>query len=686
VKERPDTNERPDADRLARENAELRARLDEAEDTLRALRGGEVDAIVIGDDVYTLESTALAANRLRSDVLAQMDDAVVVVDLDGHVIYLNPAAERQYGVPLSQVLGRPRDELFRVEWLEPSDETTAREALETEGFWRGRNRHARRNGSPLLVETTLSRLRGSDGDATGTLAVARDVSGYAAAEAELRENRAVLRFALESARAGEWEFDFGTRRVEGSARHDLCFGYVERKAWWDYDTYVAHLHAEDRRHVQRLFADVGAGAADELHFEARVIWPDGSEHWIESHAGVFETTGQPRRLVGVVGDVTERKNAEAALRDAARRKDEFLATLAHELRNPLAPIRNSVQIMRLSRERAVQEKAQSVIERQLEHMVHLIDDLLDVSRISQGKILLRRQLVDIAAVVQSALDTTQPLIDSSRHELVVRLPSQAALIDADMTRMTQVLSNLLNNAVKYTPDGGRIALEADAAGGFVTVTVTDSGIGIPHTMLPRVFEMFTQIEGVPERAQGGLGIGLALVKQLVEMHGGTVEARSAGVGLGSTFVVRLPAASAPSPRVESDAAATPQPLDAQAGWTVLVVDDNRDSADTLVTTLQLIGYRPSAAYDGEEAVERAETTRPRVVLLDIGLPRIDGYETARRIRAKPWGRDVVLVAMTGWGQEEDRRRTRSAGFDEHLVKPVPLERLTKLFARLRGVG
>jgi PAS domain S-box-containing protein len=661
---------------LVRENAELRARLQEAEDTLRALRNGEIDAVVVGEDIYTLEGAEAASNRFRSDVLVQMEDAVVALDLADHLVYLNPAAERQYGFSASQALGMPREQLFRQEWLEPADESSARRALAELGFWRGRSRHVTRAGERLLVESTLGRLHDSTGAVIGSLAVIRNVSERAAAEVALRENRARLQFTLDSARIGSWDLDLDSDTSRRSLRHDQCFGYSEPVPEWGYRKFIACVHADDRSRVERQFRET-IDAGSELHLQCRVIWPDGSVHWIEIHGSVFTDASRPRRMIGIVSDISERKRMEEGLRDADQRKDEFLATLAHELRNPLAPIRNSVHIMRLSREAQVHGKAQAVIERQLDQMVHLVDDLLDISRISQGKIELRKQLVDIAAVLRNAVDTSEPVMQSKGHQLSLRLPDETVLVDADMTRLTQVVSNLLNNAAKYTPNGGRISLSAEAAGGEVAVRVEDTGVGIPQEMLPRVFDMFTQVDRTLERSQGGLGIGLALVKRLVEMHGGRVEAHSRGENAGSVFTVRLPMLLPGS----THAAAVQRPAThaaAKANRRVLVVDDNQDGAESLAMTLNLLGHSTATAHDGAEGLRLAEAFRPDVVLLDIGLPLVNGYDVARRLRAQPWGDALLLVALTGWGQVEDRRRSDEAGFDQHLVKPVSLEQLEHL--------
>ncbi len=377
----------------------------------------------------------------------------------------------------------------------------------------------------------------------------------------------------------------------------------------------------------------------------------------------------------------ENASLVAALKETDRRKDEFLAILAHELRNPLAPIRNAVQIFR-GKGPPVPELqwARDVIDRQVQQMTRLVDDLLDVSRITRGKIQLRKERVPLAAVVTSAVEASRPLIEKWDHELTVTLPPESIDLEADPTRLAQVLLNLLNNAAKYTEQGGRIWLTVEREGGQVAIRVKDTGIGIPPEMLPRIFEMFTQVDRSLERSQGGLGIGLTLVQRLVEMHGGTIEAHSGGPGEGSEFIVRLPVAIEVKDR--GARGTTGEKMAAPAKCRILVVDDNQDAADSLAMLLRMLGNEVHTAHDGLEAVGAAAVFRPDVVLLDIGLPKLNGYEAARRIREQQ-GKDVVLVALTGWGQEEDRRRSREAGFDHHMTKPVEFDVLQKLLAGLK---
>jgi PAS domain S-box-containing protein len=397
-------------------------------------------------------------------------------------------------------------------------------------------------------------------------------------------------------------------------------------------------------------------------------------------------TPEELRLVEILtrtaGVAIERRRGEQALRDADRRKDEFLAMLAHELRNPLAPIRNGLQLLRMM---GSGEKeciaARVMMERQLSQLVRLVDDLLDVSRITRNKLRLRREPVELATIVQSAVETSAPLIEENGHALSVVLPEEPIVLDADATRLAQVFSNLLNNSAKYTDRGGRIALSAEYAEGEAVVRVSDNGIGLAPEALSRVFEMFSQLDLDMNRAQGGLGIGLTLVRRLVEMHGGTVTAHSEGVGRGTMFSVRLPRMSVALP---STPPIRPENDSRQAqSRRVLVVDDNADSAKTLGMMLKVMGQQIHIVHDGVSAIQAAEDFQPDLVFLDIGLPEVNGYEACRRIRQQPWSGDMVIVALTGWGQEEDRRRSEEAGFDHHLVKPIEIDMLRRLLGESR---
>jgi PAS domain S-box-containing protein len=423
---------------------------------------------------------------------------------------------------------------------------------------------------------------------------------------------------------------------------------------------------------------------EHVEFELLIPYSGAGDRWV--HVNYLPDRDPQGRVVGWVAsiaDVTDRKAAEEALREADRRKDEFLAILAHELRNPLAPILNSLHILRLTSQGDPEaDGVTEVIERQVNHMVRLVDDLMEVSRITRSRIELRKEPVEVAAIARSAVETSQPLIEAAGHRLVLSIPPEPLILEGDPVRLTQVVANLLNNAAKYTDRSGQIWLTVRREGAAVAISVRDSGSGIPSEMLPRVFDLFTQFDRRAGRAQGGLGIGLTLVKTLVEMHGGSVRGFSEGTGRGSEFVVRLPLA---GPRRHLEIAAKEvHPSTTLAPCRFLVVDDNRDAAESLGTLLQLHGADVRVAYSGPEALEALATYRPSVVLLDIGMPGMDGHEVARRIRQRPELRDVALVALTGWGQEKDRHRSQLAGFDDHLVKPADISSLEKLLASLQA--
>jgi signal transduction histidine kinase/ActR/RegA family two-component response regulator len=388
-----------------------------------------------------------------------------------------------------------------------------------------------------------------------------------------------------------------------------------------------------------------------------------------------------RRQYQIRDHIGENNRVNASLREADRRKDEFLAILAHELRNPLAPLRNALESMRLApNDREATAWARALMERQLAQMVRLIDDLLDLSRVSRGRVELRQENVDLAAVVNGAVEICGPSIRAAGHALSVSLPPETLVLRCDPTRMVQVLSNLLSNAAKYTPaGGGRIEIAGRRSHAGIELSVRDNGVGIPEDMLHKVFDMFTQVERSLERSQGGLGIGLTLVKRLVELHGGSVHARSAGPGRGSEFVVRVPeaaGAAVPAASVAGEAF-----TGARRRQRILIADDNRDAADSLAVMLRVVGHEVRTAYDGQQAIDMAEAFRPGLALLDIGMPRLNGYETARRLRERPFGREMVLIALTGWGQPEDKQRSHVAGFDHHLVKPVDPSVLDRLLAQ-----
>lgn len=439
---------------------------------------------------------------------------------------------------------------------------------------------------------------------------------------------------------------------------------------------------------QRRFRGYEAGAVDFLH---KPIEPD----ILRSKVNVFFDLERQRLLLLRQHEELHRKSAEnerlleesrqytAVLKDADRRKDEFLATLAHELRNPLAPIRNGLHILRMASPSTNVTEIRDMMDRQLTHLVRLIDDLMDVSRVSQGKIDLRYAQVTVQDVVKTAVETSQPQIDTGGHILTVRLPEEKLWLNADLTRLAQVVSNLLNNAAKYTPYGGTILLTVERQEQQVKISVADNGIGIPAPMLGKVFDLFTQVESDMARSQGGLGIGLALARRLVDMHKGTISATSPGDGKGSIFTIHMPLLKAE--HAEAEEQDVPEAEREHSPGTgrnipVLIVDDNVPAAQTTGWMLELLGYQPTLCHNGLEALEVAKALRPAIIMLDIGLPGMDGYTLCRELRKDPAFKNTRMIAQTGWGREKDRQESLSAGFDHHLTKPVNMDEITKLLA------
>jgi PAS domain S-box-containing protein len=931
-------NGEPDRAQLLAENAELRARLEEAEETLRAISSGEVDALVVegksGTQIFTLQGIEAESNQFRGDILAQISDAVVAVDNEEHVTYLNGAAERQYGIRSSDALGRQLRELWTVHWPWPADETVATTALRDTGRWRGESVHIKRSGEEIHVESAVSRLHDASGTPVGTLATIRDISDRKRIEEALLRNEVLFSTIIEQAPGGVYVVDdeFRVRHVNSqsravfaaaepvigrdftevmqvlwgpelgsslaaifrhtletgeryvstdftAARHDLgvqqsyewetrrltlpngrhgvvCYytdtttqrdmeaalraseqratGIIQsiadgfltldaewritylsprgaellalpqktpgnvlerifweafpatlgteieenhRRAmrdqvpvqfesfypplgrWFDYRVYpssggltvyflditdkrsaVEGLRASEARKKAILTSALDAivtmdhegrllefnPAAERIFGHERasvlgrrlaeVILPErlreshhhGLQHYLETGVGpvlnkqielpalradgtefpaefaiVPIPDAEPPVFTAFLRDVTARKEMEdslharaAELAEADRRKNEFLAMLAHELRNPLAPLRNAAEILRMpggSEEEHTQ--AHRIVGRSIENMSRMIDDLLDVSRITEGKIELRREPVSLEAILTAAASLVRCSCAVHCQELTVTLPAEPVWLHADATRLEQVFGNLLGNACKYAGDGCRIDLSAERGEGEIMVRVSDNGVGIEPGLLPHIFDLFVQASRTLDRAHGGLGIGLTLVQRLVKLHGGSIRAHSEGLGHGAEFIVHLPIlAEAPPPPP------APPPVVGETPRRILVVDDNTDSARSLAALQKRRGHETRTAFTGPEAVAVAADFLPEVVLLDIGLPGMDGFAVARELRAMPALQGVLLIAMTGYGHGQDRARAAAAGFDEYMVKPLDLAQLQKSLA------
>ncbi len=610
-----------------------------------------------------------------------LDNAPVffyLVDENARFLSVNRGWLEQIGIDSDSVIGRSLHEVFPREVAEEFAAHNAR-VLAADGPIQYEERHAGRTYLSVKVP-----VHDAGGRAYAVCGMSVDITQRKQTEQALRESEDRFRSFTDSLPLIVWVHD--ASGGQEFVNRTFCEFFGVSREEMQAGRWQLLMHPEDGEGYLREFLDCVRDRRP-FHGEVRVRRYDGQWRWIESWGRPrFAASGEFLGFVGTSADITDRKHAERkvreseqALREADRKKDEFLAVLAHELRNPLAPLRNAVQIMRAPGASAGElEEARDIVERQVTQLVRLVDDLLDISRVSVGRMVLREAVLDLRAIADDALMISGPLLDEAQHAVRVDLPPEPLWVKGDPVRLAQVISNVLNNAARYTPRGGSVSLRVTHEGDDALVLVEDSGAGLDADMLERIFEPFVQAGS--SGSAGGLGIGLALAKRLVEMHGGTIKATSAGAGKGSCFVVRLPLVQAKSP-------AHREPVESyRAGgrWRVLVVDDNQDSARSQARLLTLLGQEVEVAFDGAAALERFAGFRPDVVLLDIGLPGMDGYEVARRLRAMPGGADALLIAQTGWGQEEDRRASAAAGFDAHLVKPIDTQALLRSVEARRG--
>jgi PAS domain S-box-containing protein len=558
------------------------------------------------------------------------------------------------------------------------------------GLFQSENRLRKANGDYLWHLVRSVPVPDESGQVVRRFGTATDIDDQKRAEEALRESEEHYRAVYNQAATGIAETDLTGRLVRANDRYCEIVGYSREELLKLRFSEITHPN--ERAANLELFERLVTGGPS-FAYEKRYLRKDGTIVWSRMAVSLIrDSSGRPARTAAVVEDITDRKSLEGELQhrveelaEADRRKDEFLATLAHELRNPLAPIRNTLVLMRYgNRDRDDFEASRAMAERQVTHLARLIDDLMDIARINRGRIELRKECFMLFPVVERAVESVRSALEERQHELTVSLPASPVYLDADPTRLEQVLGNLLNNAVKYTDPGGSIHLDVEREADDVVIRVRDTGIGIAAEMIPRITEMFVQVERRSTRAQGGLGIGLSLVNNLVELHGGGLSVRSDGPGKGSEFIVRLPALPAgvngdrPEPSRNDRPARLPRRR-------VLIVDDNVDSATSLSRLLSRVyGQAVAVAHDGTAALEVTEAFQPEVVLLDIGMPGMDGYEVARRLRNRP-GFEATLVALTGWGQQADRQRSKDAGFDRHLVKPVDPDDLHELLRQQDAV-
>jgi PAS domain S-box-containing protein len=631
--------------------------------------------------------------RLRT-TLASIGDGVIATDLQARVVNLNAVAETLTGWRSDEAVGLPVDTVFRIvnERTRQAAENPVERAL-SEGAIVGLANHTvllSRDGTECAIDDSAAPIRDRDGTITGCVLIFRDVSERRRLERESAERLAASRLLasiVESSSDAIVSKTLDGTIQSWNAAAELLFGYPAAEA---VGRPITLIIPEDRAKEEGEIVDrIRAGERVD-HFETVRVRRDGT--MVDVSLTISPIRDEQGHVIGaskIARDITDRKQAElriyallAELREADRLKDEFLAMLGHELRNPMAPISNMLEILkRSSGNDALIQEARGTMERQLAHLARLVDDLIDVSRITRGKLELRNERIEVASAVSQAVEACRPLLDRGRLRLEVSMPDAPVFLDADSVRLVQVVGNLLNNACKFSREGGQIWLTVTSREREVAIAVRDEGVGIPEDKLKSVFDLFVQLDRELERTGGGLGIGLTLVKRIVRMLGGTVTAHSEGPGRGSEFVVHLPVVT--EHRRERRAYPSPEPVPV-ATHRILVVDDNVDAASSLSALLRITGNDTEMAHDGLEAVEAAARLRPDVVLLDIGLPRLNGYDACRRIRLLPGGNNMVLIAMTGWGQESDRLRSRQAGFDHHMVKPVDFAALMKAIAETRA--
>ncbi len=621
--------------------------------------------------------------------LASIGDAVITTDVQARVAFLNPIAEAMTGWSSSEAHDKPLQDVFDIfnEDSRNAIDSPISKVLQT-GQIVGLANHTSlrgRNGTEIAIEDSAAPIRDHAGSIIGAVMVFRDVTQRRLAERALKRSEQLLSEFFENAAVGlHWVGPDGIVLRVNQTELDLL-GYTREEY---VGRHISEFHA-DKPVIEDILKRLGSGECLQ-GYEARLRCKDGSiKHVLISsnvlwengefvHTRCFtrDVSAQKKAEMSLREEIEVRQGAEAALRETDRRKDVFLATLAHELRNPLAPIRQAALIAQaLDATDAQKRWCHDVINRQVHNMSLLLDDLLDVSRVTRGTLELRTEMTELAAMVDAAVETARPAIEAKRHRFSIEMPKEPVAFAADPLRLAQVLSNLLTNAAKYTDPGGEIRLRASSSGESVEIAVSDTGIGMTPGELARVFEMFSQVQSSKDRSEGGLGIGLALAKGLIELHGGRIEARSAGLGKGSEFVVQLPQrAIADSRRRKVSAVDAVMPVNKR----ILIADDNRDAAESLALLLRLDGHDVTVAHSGREALATFNSLLPEVAVLDIGMPELDGYEVARQVRRQTLGHSVTLIAVTGWGQEADKARALAAGFNHHFTKPIEPAQLSQL--------
>ena len=646
--------------------------------------------IVFGEVARVTHARAHQRQEVFRVMLRSIGDAVITTDIEGRITYINGVAETLTGWSQEYALGQPLERVFQI-----VNEVTRQPVLNPatralrDGIVVGLANHTvliKKDGTECPIDDSAAPIRNEQGHVSGCVLIFRDVTAQRLIEREKANQLLTARLLasiVESSNDAIISKSLDGIIESWNAAAEQLFGYTAEQAVGRHISLI--IPPERLVEEERIIASLKEGRRIE-NYETERVRSDGRH--INVSLTISPLKDDAGNVIGVskiARDVTERRRMEDDLRRLAadlsatdRRKNEFLATLAHELRNPLAPMSNMIEVLKRADGNAeILKRAHDTLERQLGQLVRLVDDLLDLNRITHDRLELRRSEVELSSVIQQAVEVARPLIDSAGHKLTIDLPDKPIYLNADRARLAQVFGNLLNNSSKYTRPAGTISLSAKQMDGEVFVTVKDNGAGIPQDKLDSIFDMFMQVDRTSEQSQAGLGIGLTLVKRLTEMHGGSIEAKSAGEGRGSEFVVRLPVLSNAAVLSKPEPEVQPAPE-----RRILIVDDNRDSADSLAMLLEITGNKTYMAHDGVEAVEAVEKYRPEVVLLDIGLPRLDGHEVCRRVRQQPWGKNIIFIALTGWGQEDDRRKSEEAGFNGHLVKPVDYDKLLALLGSL----
>lgn len=626
--------------------------------------------------------------------LSSIGDAVIATDAQGRITFINPVAQGLTGWTETEAHGVPLSTVFKIvkEATREPAENPAERALR-EGAIVGLANHTiliARDGTEHPIDDSAAPIRDERARIVGVILVFRDIATRRRAEIETQKARSFSENIVDTVRESLIVLT-----------KDLRVRSANRSFYRMFETTPAETLGKQLYNLadgqwgmpglRKLIEEIGPQNPTSHEYEFDLSLPSlGNRHFFSTVRPLIGDQTWSGELLLAIEDITDRKRAEAKLRDEDQRKDVFLATLAHELRNPLAPIRNALSAMKMSNaDPRVTTESRTIIERQVEQLVRLIDDLLDVSRITIGRIELRRRPVALQEALTLAMEISKPLIADHGHELSIDVPKENIWLNADVTRLAQVFANLLNNGARHSNRGARIWLSARQVGDVAEVVVRDTGYGIPGDMLTRVFEMFARVERTSKDVPEGLGIGLSLVRSLVELHGGTVSVQSKGEGLGSEFTVRLPVmAEPPVPSLPSSTAAESPTSDSgmatptARSFRIVVVDDNIDSCESLAMLLKMMGHEVEVAHDGVAALAVVARFKPRICLLDIGLPQLSGYQVARRIREMSGGPKMMLIAMTGWGQEKDKERAKEAGFDHHLVKPVDIDVVNNILEKL----